>query len=75
MDRDAYRPDPPTGIGWPDYLAARGRYRASLAAGSEIARLERAFALSTDDRRSGDAAAAKPAGPGTSATTTRSPTS
>ncbi len=49
MDRDAYRPDPPTGLGWSDYLAARGRYRASLAAGSEIARLERAFALSPDD--------------------------
>ena len=46
---DEYRPDPPTGIAWGDFLAARDRYRSRLAAASEIARLERAFAFSPDD--------------------------
>jgi hypothetical protein len=62
MDRDAYRPDPPTGLGWSDYLTARGRYLASLAAGSQIARLERAFALSQDDERAARAATASDCG-------------
>ena len=46
---DEYRPDPPAGIAWDDFLAARDRYRARLAAASEIVRLERAFAFSPDD--------------------------
>ena len=40
-----YRPDPAPGLGYGDFGAARRRYFAQLAAGSEIARLERAFAL------------------------------
>ncbi len=75
MDRDAYRPDPPTGLGWSDYLTARDRYLASLAAGSEIARLERAFALNPDDERAARAATARPSNPGASARAGSSPTS
>ncbi len=55
---DEYRPDPPAGLGWSDFLAARGRYRSSLAAGSEIARLERLFAISPDDEPPGSGAPA-----------------
>jgi hypothetical protein len=49
MRPDEYRPDPPAGLAWSDFLAARGRYRSRLAAASEIARLERAFAFRPDD--------------------------
>jgi hypothetical protein len=55
---DEYRPDPPAGIGYADFLAARARFQARLAAQSEIARLERAFAL---DLPEGLAEARRPA--------------
>ena len=75
MNPDAYRPDPPAGLGWSDYLAARDRYRATLATGSEIARLERAFAMSPDDDRGGGATPERPSNAGASARAGRSPTS
>ena len=75
MDPEAYRPDPPSGLGWSDYLAARDRYRASLATASEIARLERAFAMSPDDDRGGGATPERPSNTGTGAGAGSSPTS
>jgi len=46
MEPEDYRPDPPTGLGFADFRAARARYLARLAAHAEIARLERAWGLS-----------------------------
>lgn len=45
MEPDDYRPDPPAGLGYADFRAARASYLARLAAQSEIARLERAWGL------------------------------
>ena len=42
---DDYRPDPPTGLGYSDFRAARARHFARVSAQSEIARLERVLAL------------------------------
>ena len=46
---DQCRPDPPLGISYADFLAARARHQARLAAQSEVTRLERAFALAPLD--------------------------
>ena len=52
MERsDEYRPDPPSGIGYADFRAARARFLARVAAQSEIARLERAFELAWEAPR------------------------
>jgi hypothetical protein len=45
MQPEDYRPDPPAGIGYADFRAARARYLGRAAAQSEIALLERAWAL------------------------------
>ena len=42
---DDYRPDPPTGLGYSDFRAARARHFARVAVEAEIARLERVLAL------------------------------
>jgi hypothetical protein len=43
--QDALRQDPASGLGYPDFLAARERYRAALRAGAVVARLERLLRL------------------------------
>jgi hypothetical protein len=50
MEPDDYRPDPPTGLGYADFRAARARFQARLARQSDIARLERALTLPPPDR-------------------------
>ena len=53
MEPDDYRPDPPAGLGFADFRAARCRYMAGLAAHAEIARLERAWGLHPVVERTG----------------------
>lgn len=43
--RGELHPDPPSGIGYGDFLAARERFRLLLRQQSEIRRLEQALAL------------------------------
>ena len=45
---DDYRPDPPTGLGYSDFRAARARHFARVSAVAEIARLERVFGLPSE---------------------------
>lgn len=47
--RDEYLPDPPRGLGYADFRAARARFLARLAGQAEIARLERALSMATVD--------------------------
>jgi hypothetical protein len=46
---DEYRPDPPSGLRFEDFRAARGRYLARVTSAAEVARLQRAFDLPSQD--------------------------
>lgn len=52
---DAYHPDPPYGLAYADFRTARARFLARLSEQAEIARLERAFAMSGGDASAGAA--------------------
>ncbi len=52
---DAYLPDPPQGLGYADFRAARARFLARVREQSEICRLERVFSMPTAEAHAGTA--------------------